>query len=186
MTLPALLPLLLATHAFAIRAPSADEIASLSSNTAGAYAEKNNLVALEERLQKIADSKAPDWESKLSKQDMKELSAARLRASASMSTLLEQTLIAFELVPIQRSPVGGPGIPQMPNDIMQGGEFKNTRREWRIMFAEPKEGDIKDEHGKALRGEDFQRFLERHSGMTGPDGTSIVWGNKFRTPDMSA
>lgn len=172
---------LFSTQASAFRTPSREEAASLKANTVGAYAEQEKLKVLEETLRQVAGFSDTDWESRLTKQQSIALSAARLRAASSMSTLLEETIIAYELVPVKPSPVGGTGIPQYPNEVMQlgVGDDKGMRREWRVLFAQPVEGTVKDKDGKVLLGDEFKEFLETHNGMTGPDGMTIVWGQRF-------
>jgi len=175
------LSVLLASPGFAYRAPTKDEVTSLKSNTVSAYADQSDLERFEKRLRNEVGSNAADWESKLTRAQALQLSAARLRAAAAMSTLLEETVVAYELVPVKPSPVGGTGIPQYPNEVMQlgVGDDKGMRREWRVLFAQPVEGTVKDKDGKVLRGRAFEQFLETHDGMTGPDGMTIVWGQKF-------
>lgn len=173
------LTLLLTSPALAVRTPTADEIASLNSNTVTAYSERSNVKLIENRLQDEIGSKAADWETKLSREQMLKLSAARLRASASWADLIEQNLVTYGLVTVRPSPVGGPGIPQYPDEEMQMGESKGMRRPWKVQFAQPVEGTVKGEDGKVLRVKDFERFLEITNGMTSPDGTTIVWGERF-------
>ena len=170
---------LLAAPSFAIRTPSADEVASLNSNTANAYAQQNDLATFETKLQEQVGSNAVGWEDLLSKKNGKALSAARLRAGSAWSTLMEETMVTYGLLPLTPSPTGGPGIPMYPDAVMQGGDFKGTNRPWRIVFKEPEEGSVLGENGKPLYGPAFEEFLETHSGMTSPDGTTIIWGKKF-------
>lgn len=172
--------ILLSSPALAIRAPSADEVESLKSNTDGAYREGNLLADLEKSLQQAVRTDSADWESLLSLEQARQLSAARLRASSAWTTLFEETIIAYGLLPLEPSPAGGPDIPRYPNELMQGGPFKDTRRPWRIVFTEPEEGSVLGRDGKPLLGPAFDKFLETHSGKTSPDGTTIIWGRTFK------
>lgn len=164
---------------WAVRTPSRDEVASLSSNTANAYSVQKTLVDLEVRLRAMTGSNNPGWEDLLPLERLRELSAARMKAGSAWSTLMEETIVAYGLLPIDPSPVGGSGIPRYPDEVIQGGDFKGTRRAWRIVYKQPEEGTIKGPDGKPLTGHDFEKFLERFSGLTSPDGTTIVWGDKF-------
>ena len=179
MTFALTIVMFLASPALAVRTPNADEVASLSSNTASAYSDRDDLKSIEAELQGRVGSKGSDWEAKLTRDQTLKLSAARLRTAASMATLLEETLVAYELIPVKPSPLGGTGIPEYPNEVMQMGDSKGMRREWRVLFAEPLEGMVKDKDGKVLRGDDFKEFLLKTNGMTGPDGTTLVWGQNF-------
>jgi hypothetical protein len=172
--------LLLPSLGWAIRTPSRDEIESLRSNTSNAYAQKTILTEIEGKLQAMAGSKDPGWENLLPRAKFKELSAARMRAGSAWSTLMEETIVAYGLLPIDPSPVGGSGIPRYPNEVIQGGDFTGTRRTWQVVYKQPEEGSIKGEDGKPLLGQAFKTFLTRYSGMTSPDGTTIVWGEKFK------
>lgn len=179
MTAVVLLLSFLAAPAHSFRTPSADEVNALNSDTLNAYADKQNLEDIEQRLQKAAKDDSPNWERKLSQPQQRELAAARLRASASWADVIEKNLVAYGLIKTRPSPVGGPGIPQYPEEEMQLGESKGMRRQWKVQFAQPVEGTVKGKDGKVLRGDDFKKFLEETNGMTSPDGTTIVWGERY-------
>ncbi|TPW18151.1 MAG: hypothetical protein FD129_88 [bacterium] len=165
------------SHAF--RTPSADEAKALWADTSNAYADQHYLEAVEEKLQKAAKDNSPNWERKLSQPQQRELAAARLRASASWSDVIEKNLVAYGLIKTRPSPVGGPGIPEYPDEVMHMGETKEMRRQWKVQFAQPVEGTVKGEDGKVLRGDEFREFLIITNGMTSPDGTTIVWGERY-------
>lgn len=62
---------------------------------------------------------------------------------------------------------------------MQSGEAKGKKRTWAVSFGAPPEGSVTDHNGKTLRGDEYRAFLNKYNGMTSPDGTTVVWGQKF-------